>query len=75
MIEVKEKINVDIKNLFEREEEDYYKSLRVGNFYDSNCIECESNGDRSKTLSIKEYIDEIKPYLKDIKINIKKYDT
>ena len=37
-------------------------------------IEYESNGDRNKTLSVKEYLDEIKPYLKDIN-NLKKSDS
>ena len=38
-------------------------------------IELKSNGDRNKTLSIKEYLDYIEPYLKDIINNLKKYDT
>ena len=32
-------------------------------------------GDRSKILSINEYLDETKPYLKDIINNLKKFDT
>ena len=32
-------------------------------------MECESNGDRNDALSIKQYLDEIKPYLKDIIIS------
>ena len=32
----------------------------------NNYIEYESNGDKNKTLLIKEHHDEIKPYLKDI---------
>ena len=57
-------------------EEDYYKPFRVGTFNNSNCIKYESNGDKNinKTLSIKEYFHEIKPYLKDIINNLKKYD-
>ena len=46
----------DIKNPFEHEEEDeeenYYKSVRVNNFWSNNCIEYESNGDRNKALSV-----------------------
>ena len=64
----------DIKNLFEQDE-DYYKSLRISNFYSNNDIEYENNGDRNKTLSIKKYLDEIKLYLKDIIKNLKKSDT
>ena len=47
--------------------------MRVGNFWSDNYIEYESNGDRNKTLSIKEYFDEIKPNLKD-KNDLKKSD-
>ena len=65
----------DNKNLFEPEKEDYYKPIRVGNFYSNSSIEYESNSDRNKTFSIKEYLDETKPYLKDIINNLKTSDT
>ena len=64
----------NIKKFFEREEEDYYKPVRVGNFYSNNYVEYENNGDRNKTLSIEECLGEIKPYLKDIN-KFKKSDT
>ena len=64
-----------IKNLFEQQEEDYYKPVGVGNFYGNSFIEYESQVDRNKTLSIKEYLYEFKPYLKDITNNLWKYDT
>ena len=56
-----------IRNLFESENEegDYYKPIRVGNFFSKNYIEYESNGDRNKTLSIEEYFSKIRPLLKD----------
>ena len=60
------KQSIDIKILFEHEE-DYYKPERVVKFYSNNYIEYEGNSDRNKTLPIKEYLDEIKPCLKDIK--------
>ena len=41
----------------------------------NNYIEHESDGDRNKTPSIKEYLDVIKPYLKDIVNNLQKSDT
>ena len=44
----------------------YYKPVRVGNFWSGNYIECQSNEDRNKTLSIREYLNKIRPYLKDI---------
>ena len=45
-------------------------SIRVYTFWSNNYIEYESNGDRNKTLSIKKYLKEIKPYLKNIINNL-----
>ena len=59
-----------IKKLFEQEE-DFDKPVRLGNFYNNSCIEYESNGDRNKTLSVKEYLEEIKSCFKDIINNLK----
>ena len=55
----------DIKTLF-GQEGDYYRPVRVGNFTNNNNIGYESNDDRNKTLSIREYLDVINTYLKDI---------
>ena len=69
---IKDRILRDTKNLFEHEEEDnYYKPVRVSNNY----IEYKSNGDRNKNLSVEEYLNKIRPYLKDIINNLKKSDT
>ena len=66
----------DIRNHFEHEEkEDYCKPVRVGSFWSNNYIEYESNGDRNKTLSLKEFLDDVKPYLKNIINNLKRSDT
>ena len=46
----------DIRNIFENVEKYYYKPGRVGNFWSNNCIEYESNGDRNKTISVEEYL-------------------
>ena len=56
-------------NIFEHEEEDYYKPLRLSSFWSNNYIEYESKIDR-KTLSVKEYLNKIRPYLKDIINNL-----
>ena len=56
---IKGRIVRDIRSLFEQEE-DYYKPVRVGNFYSTNYIKYESNSDRNKSLSIKEFFEEIK---------------
>ena len=67
----------NIKNLFEYEkkEENYNKPVRVNNFLSNNYIECESNGDRNKTLSVEEKLYKIRPYLRDIINVLKQSDT
>ena len=49
---IKDRILGDIKNIFEHEGENYYKSVRVNNFWSNNFIEYESNGDRNKIQSV-----------------------
>ena len=57
----------DIKKLFYLStDEDYYKPIKTNDAFDSNYIEYESKGDKNKTLSIKEYLNMIRPYLRDI---------
>ena len=69
----KDKILRDTKNLFEhgKEEENYSKPVRVSNFWSNNYIEYEIIGDRNKTLSVEEYHNKIRPYLKDTINNLK----
>ena len=65
-----------MKNLFEKEEEENcQKPVRLSNFQSNNCIECKSNGERNKTLSVEEYLNKVRPYLKDILNNLKKNVT
>ena len=45
---------------------DYYKLIKTNDAFNSNYIEYESKGDKNKTLSIKEYLNKIRPYLRDI---------
>ena len=47
----------------------------MNNFYSDNYIEYESDGDRNKNLSLDEYLNKIKPYLRDIIIDLQKFDT
>ena len=49
-----------------KQEDDNYEPIRVGIFWNINYIEYESNHDRNKNLSLKEYLDQIKPYLRDV---------
>ena len=44
------------------------------NFWNNN-IEYKSNGDSNKDLTIEEYLDKLKPYLKDIIIDLQNSDT
>ena len=72
---IKHRIPRDVKNLFEhKEEEHYYKPVRVSNFWSKNYIEYENNSDTNRTLSVEEYLNIIGPYLKDIINNFKKSD-
>ena len=48
------------------EEDNYYKPIKVGNFWKNYYIEYESNSDKNKSLSVKEYLIKIKLYLEDI---------
>ena len=56
-------------------QDDYYKPTRAGNFWNNNYIKYESNGDRNKNVSVKEYLDKIKSYLKDVIINLQNSDA
>ena len=57
------------------EEENYYKPVRISNFWSNNYIEYEIKGDRNKTLSVEKYLNKIRSYLNDIINNLKKSDT
>ena len=47
-------------------DEDYYKPMETNNTFNRNYIEYENKGDKNKTLSIKEYFNMVRPYLRDI---------
>ena len=42
------------------------KPIKINNVFTDDYIEYESNGDKDKTLSVKEYLDMIRRYLSDI---------
>ena len=57
----------DVKNLFDLSiDEYYYKPIKINYAFNSNYIEYESKRDKNKTLSIKEYLNMVRPYLRDI---------
>ena len=47
-------------------DEDYYKLIIIKGAFNSNYIRYESKGDKGKNLSIKKYLNMVKPYLSDI---------
>ena len=55
-----------------KEEENYYKPVRVSNVLSNNYVEYESNNDREKIVSPEEYLNKVRPYLTGIKNNLKK---
>ena len=52
-------------------DEDYYEPLIVKSVFDGNYIQYESKGDKGKNLLIKEYLNMIKPYLRNLIKNCK----
>ena len=60
----------DVKKLFAFSiDEDYYKPIVINDAFNSNYIEYECKRDKDKALSIKEYLNMIKPYLRGIRYN------
>ena len=54
------------KNLYDYIDEDYYKPIKINNAFNDDSIKYESNSDKDKILSTKEYLDVIRQYLSDI---------
>ena len=54
-----------------RKDKIIYKLVRLNNFWSNNCIEYESKGDRINTLSVEEFLNKIRPYIKDVINNLK----
>ena len=55
-----------IENLFDKIDEDYYKPIGTKDAFNDNYIEYESWGDKDKNLSPGDYLDIIKPFLRDM---------
>ena len=57
----------NVRDLFDLSIDEYcYKPIIVRGAFNSSYIQYESKGDKVKNLSIKEYLNIIKPYLSDI---------
>ena len=59
--------------MYEKDEENYFKPVSVNNFWSNNYIEITAV--EKKTLSIKEYLDKFRPYIRDITNDLKQCDT
>ena len=55
-------------------EENYYKPVRVNNFWSNNYIEYKINNDKSRMLSVEKCLDKIRPYLRHIINDLKQSD-
>ena len=61
----------DVKDLFDLSiDEDYYKPIIAEGSFNNSYIRYEIIGDKGKDLSIKKYLDMIRPYLSDIINNL-----
>ena len=57
----------DVKDLFDLSiDEAYYKPIITKGAFNNNYIQYEIKGDKGKNLSIKKYLNMIRPYLSDI---------
>ena len=73
---IKNNIFRDIRIVFQQEkEEGYYEPKTVSNVWNNNYIKYQSNGDKSRNLSIDEYLNKIESSLKNIIINLQNFDT
>ena len=63
---IKDIINRDIKTVSEQQQKDYGRLVRVGNFWNNVYVENESSGDRNKSVTVKEYLNEVQPYLREL---------
>ena len=59
-----------IENLFHKINENYYKPIKTDGAFNENYMEYESRGDKDRNLSLEDYLNIIKPFLKDWKIQL-----
>ena len=71
---IKDKTIRDIRSFFEKKE-DYYKPKRVSSFWNNNYIGYESNVNKNRILSLDEYLNTIKPCLRNVIIDLQNSDT
>ena len=64
-----------MKYFWNEGEKKFNKPIRIGNFLSNRYIEYKSMGDSKENLSVEEYLNKIRPYLKNIINKMKKSDT
>ena len=72
---IKDRITGDIGTLFEQQEIYDYEPKSVSSFWNNNYIEYDTNGDKNRHLSLDEYLNKIKPCVKNIITNLQNSDT
>ena len=74
--QIENNIVKDVRNIFRLKEEINDTAIKYirKKYWSNNYIEYESNGDKSKTLSIEEYLNKIRLYLRHVINNLKKFD-
>ena len=55
-----------IEHIFNEIDEEYYKPIKTIGSFNNNYIEYESGGDKDKNLSLEDYLDVIRSYLRDM---------
>ena len=56
----------EVKKLYDKIDENYYKAVKNKGAFNDNYIEYESRRDKDKNLSLQEYLDLVRPYLRDM---------
>ena len=62
-----------IENSFDKIDEDYCKPIKTDGVFHDNYMEYESRGDKDRNLSLEDYLNIIRPFLKDMINNHKTY--
>ena len=68
---IKEKVINGTRNIFEKEK-DHHKPENLDKFYSDSFNIYEISVDENKTRSIEEYLDKIRPYLRDFIKDLRK---
>ena len=59
-------LKIFLDGLREEIKRNYYKPIRTKGAFNDDCVEYESKGDQDENLSPEDYLDIIKPFLRDM---------